>query len=210
MPKVVPSYKSEARARIVEAAKRLFMTKGYRRTTMDDIADSLGVSKGALYLYFRSKIDVLREIQSTNRRLSRRWMEEALARADPAGGLTEQFEEVFHKAVSREQTALYFEILGEASHDEEIRAAIRVDAREDGRSLRKFLAESRRRGLVGWKGDIDVLTFMVIALFQGAVWNISVGLDPARTDTVLREALAGLLAPPRGARPPKRADRVAD
>lgn len=196
MPKVVPGYTSEARARIVEAAQRLFLTKGYRRTTMDDIAQELGVSKGALYLYYRSKVDVLREIQARNRRMSRAWMEQALTRTDPASGVSEQFEDVFRRAINRAQTALWFEILGESAHDEEIRKAIRVDSREDHRSLRKFLGELRRRGLLAWQGDLDVLTFTVVALFQAAVWNLSVGADATATQRVLRTALASLLAPP--------------
>ncbi|HTT15670.1 MAG TPA: helix-turn-helix domain-containing protein [Thermoplasmata archaeon] len=196
MPKVVPGYKAEARARILDAARHLFVTRGYRRTTMEDVADALGVSKAAIYLYYRSKIDLLREIQAANRRTARAWMREALERSDPADRFSETFDDVFRKAVSREQVALYFEILGEASHDEEIRAAIRVDHREDLKSLRKFLAELRRRRVIGWDGDLDVLTFMVVALFQAAVWDLSVGFDPARTRAVLRSAMNSLLAAP--------------
>jgi AcrR family transcriptional regulator len=196
VPKVVPGYKAEARARIVEAARRLFVTRGYRRTTMDDLAAALGVSKGALYLYYRSKLEVLREIQSSNRRAARHWMEEALARADPAGNLTVAFDDVFRRSIDREQVALWFEVLGEASHDDGIREAIRVDHREDLRSLQGFLGELRRRGLLGWAGDLRVLSFMVVSLFQGAVWDLSVGFDAVRTRETLREALATLLAPP--------------
>ncbi|HTT72894.1 MAG TPA: helix-turn-helix domain-containing protein [Thermoplasmata archaeon] len=196
MPKVVPGYKAEARARIVEAAKRLFVTRGYRRTTMDDIADALGVSKGALYLYYPGKIDVLKEIQAENRRLSREWMRSVLEHADPARGLTETFEEVFRTAVTRDQVALYFEILGEASHDEEIRETLRLDHREDLRSLRRFLEELRRRGWLRGGVELDTLAFMVVALFQGAVWDLSVGMDPAGVRTVLRRGMGQLIGRP--------------
>jgi AcrR family transcriptional regulator len=200
MPKVVPSYKAEARARIVEAATRLFVSRGYRRTTMDDVAEALGVSKGALYLYYRSKVDVLREIQAQNRQLARHWIAEALKRPDDAAAtFFGSFEEVFDRWADREQIALYFEILGEASHDAEIRAAIRVDHREDLKSLRGFLSELRRRDLLPSKTDLDVLAFMVVALFQGAVWDLSIGLDPERTRRVLRASLQEILWRPRDA-----------
>ncbi|HTW77819.1 MAG TPA: TetR/AcrR family transcriptional regulator [Thermoplasmata archaeon] len=197
MPKVVPGYKAEARRRIVAAAERLFITKGYRRSTMDDVAEALGVSKGALYQYYRSKIDLLRAIQAQNRALSLAWMNEALERrTDPARGFAEKFEEVFRQVVSRDQIALYFEILGEAAHDEEIQETLRVDHREDLRNLRNFLAQLRRRGLLASDADLDVLAFMVIALFQGAVWDMSIGLDPAQTRRRLSAAMDRLLAPP--------------
>jgi AcrR family transcriptional regulator len=40
---------------IVAKAKELFLTKGYDETTIDEIADSLEISKGAIYLHFGSK-----------------------------------------------------------------------------------------------------------------------------------------------------------
>jgi AcrR family transcriptional regulator len=208
MPKVVPSYKDEARARIVDAAKRLFVTKGYRRTTMDDVAEAIGVSKGALYLYYRSKVEILREIQAQNRRIARQWMDDALQQPHAAAAAFYQsFEDVFDRWADREQVALYFEILGEASHDAEIRAAIRLDHREDLKSLRRFLAELRRRGVLASRVDLDVLAFTVIALFQGAVWDLSIGLDPDRTHRMLRAAVAEVLTPPPVARGRRRAPR---
>jgi AcrR family transcriptional regulator len=46
----------EARyAQLIEAATRVFIDQGYRRTQMADIAEALGVAKGTLYLYVESK-----------------------------------------------------------------------------------------------------------------------------------------------------------
>src|SRR5882724_6430613 len=40
---------------LVEAASRVFIKQGYRRTQMADVAEELGVAKGTLYLYVKSK-----------------------------------------------------------------------------------------------------------------------------------------------------------
>jgi AcrR family transcriptional regulator len=40
---------------LVEAATRVFITQGYRRTQMADVAEALGVAKGTLYLCVESK-----------------------------------------------------------------------------------------------------------------------------------------------------------
>lgn len=45
----------QTRARIVEAALRLFDERGYRRTTMRAVAAEAGVSLGSAYYYFDSK-----------------------------------------------------------------------------------------------------------------------------------------------------------
>src|SRR5229473_3053001 len=41
------------------AALRLFKEKGYHATSMRDIADEVGINKGSLYSYIRSKEDLL-------------------------------------------------------------------------------------------------------------------------------------------------------
>ena len=47
---------------VYEVAARLFATKGFHATRMQDIADELGMQKGSLYYYFASKDDLLREL----------------------------------------------------------------------------------------------------------------------------------------------------
>ncbi|KPQ09238.1 MAG: TetR family transcriptional regulator [Algoriphagus marincola HL-49] len=46
-------------AKIIDAAYKLFLEKGFRSTTMDDICQSLGISKKTLYRFFSSKTELL-------------------------------------------------------------------------------------------------------------------------------------------------------
>jgi AcrR family transcriptional regulator len=50
------------RERIIEAANRLFYTKGYNQTSFADVADELGISKGNLHYHFHSKDQLLEAI----------------------------------------------------------------------------------------------------------------------------------------------------
>ena len=45
-------------AGILEAARRVFATKGFSQATVDDIASAAGVAKGTIYLYYESKRDI--------------------------------------------------------------------------------------------------------------------------------------------------------
>lgn len=47
------------RKQILEASLRLFDEKGFKDTSIQDIADAAGISKGLIYRYFRSKEEVL-------------------------------------------------------------------------------------------------------------------------------------------------------
>ena len=53
-----PDVSVERRAQIIEAALACFTNRGYVNTTMDDIVTESGLSKGAIYWYFKSKDDV--------------------------------------------------------------------------------------------------------------------------------------------------------
>jgi AcrR family transcriptional regulator len=50
----------DRRRAILEAAFRAFVTYGFKRTTMADIADAAGISRPALYLLFKNKNDIFR------------------------------------------------------------------------------------------------------------------------------------------------------
>ncbi|MEM1248743.1 MAG: TetR family transcriptional regulator [Acidobacteriota bacterium] len=50
---------NDARTEILRAARELFLEQGFVQTTIQQLADHVGISKGAVYLHFRSKADVM-------------------------------------------------------------------------------------------------------------------------------------------------------
>jgi AcrR family transcriptional regulator len=54
----VPSRRNE----LTRQAARLFAQKGYHGTSMEDLAEAMGVQKGTLYTHVRSKEDLLYEL----------------------------------------------------------------------------------------------------------------------------------------------------
>lgn len=52
----------ERRSEIVEAARQLFRAKGYDQTTTQDVMDHLGIAKGTIYHYFKSKEELLEAV----------------------------------------------------------------------------------------------------------------------------------------------------
>ncbi len=53
---------SERKSEIVNAARHLFQKKNYDRTTMQDVMDALGIAKGTIYHYFKSKEELLEAV----------------------------------------------------------------------------------------------------------------------------------------------------
>jgi AcrR family transcriptional regulator len=52
----------QGRIEVVEAAATVFMERGFRATSMDDIAEVLGSTKGRIYHYYRSKTDIFLDV----------------------------------------------------------------------------------------------------------------------------------------------------
>ncbi|MEK3864382.1 TetR/AcrR family transcriptional regulator [Paenibacillus sp. FSL H7-0716] len=49
----------ERRNEILDTAEMLFFTKGYTKTTVNDILQAIGIAKGTFYYYFKSKEEVM-------------------------------------------------------------------------------------------------------------------------------------------------------
>ena len=54
-----PNVSDERKAQILNAAEGVFTKRGFDEARMDDIAEKTGLSKGTLYLYFKSKDDLI-------------------------------------------------------------------------------------------------------------------------------------------------------
>jgi AcrR family transcriptional regulator len=60
-----PDPAQETRTRILEAAVKVFATKGYHNTKVDDIVSESSTSKGSFYFYFPSKQDIFLALSDT-------------------------------------------------------------------------------------------------------------------------------------------------
>ncbi|MBN1198306.1 MAG: helix-turn-helix transcriptional regulator [Bacteroidales bacterium] len=70
--------REQRRQSIIDAAEKVFFTKGYDSSTMDDIASTAELSKGTLYLYFQSKDELHFEIMDRGNQILLVFMEKAI------------------------------------------------------------------------------------------------------------------------------------
>ncbi len=56
--RIVKEY-DERKNEIIDAAERLFRTKGYEKCTVNDILKEVAIAKGTFYYYFKSKEEVM-------------------------------------------------------------------------------------------------------------------------------------------------------
>lgn len=68
--------------RLLQVAADLFAERGYAKTSMQDVADAVGILKGSLYYYIDSKEDLLFRILDDTRIDTIEFVEEISARTD--------------------------------------------------------------------------------------------------------------------------------
>src|SRR5215211_8996587 len=74
------------RARILQAARKVFGRRGYHGATIEEIADESGLSNGAVYYNFENKEDLFLELLESWRADLVRDLESGFARVDRRPG----------------------------------------------------------------------------------------------------------------------------
>lgn len=89
---------SDTKQRILDVARELFTSQGVQRTSLQDIADRLGITKPALYYHFPSREDLVRSIIQPLLDDGEQWLLAQEARGDtPARELIEGFFDFNHR-----------------------------------------------------------------------------------------------------------------
>ncbi len=191
MPKVVPEYKEEAKSRILDAANKVFAEKGYHEATMDDIAKRLGVSKGAIYLYFSGKEDLFEAMCKTAPQAFKEILYSSFGtEANPIQSATEFFDKMLKLSASN--PGLSFEILSEASRNPTLKRILKQNHAEYEEVLTGFLEEGRKRRIVGDNLDLRPLANSLIALWNGLETLLVSGLSVDEARRAWLEALKAI------------------
>jgi Transcriptional regulator len=80
--------KEEVREQIVDSARQIFSRFGFKKTTMEEIAQAVSKGKSSIYYYFQSKEDIYKAVIEKEATLIRDELSNAISQAsDPAGKL---------------------------------------------------------------------------------------------------------------------------
>jgi len=178
MPKVLPEYKEEAKKRIIAAGVEVMSEKGYSQTTMEDIAAHLGVSKGALYLYFKSKDDLIVEsaknMQSHLSQLRRMQMA-----ASPTRSPLDVWIEIFDNFLPFDPkiNTLYFELVAITERNPEINKISAKNLGEEIEMIEHEIASQQQKGLVRTDADPRTIAVAMISIFNGLRLMNILGVD---------------------------------
>jgi len=173
--KMVPEYREEAKKRIVKAGLEVMYEKGYCKTTMEDIANRLDVSKPALYRYFKNKDELILEsakiLQGQYRRIT--------ASERPEKCPVAMWIDVFDRMMSPDlnEHALLLEIFGMTVREPVIKE-FSVERMKHGIDQPAHaIAKQQQDGLVASNTDPRTLAIALVSMFNGMRVMILLGVE---------------------------------
>ncbi|MGH2585494.1 MAG: TetR family transcriptional regulator [Dehalococcoidia bacterium] len=202
--------RAEGRRRdILLAAARVFARDGYVDATLDDVATQMGVTKGVIYYYFRSKEEIFTEIRATAIRDGIERLEAIVARGEPP--------EATLRAAVRDLVSHIFDDLDRFANLLHAGHRLSDDSRLTVRTLQRRY-EALMRGIVESgiaagvfvEHDPTLMTFTLLRAVLGVTaWYAPDGrLSPdAIAEQVTDQAVRGILRDPPGGGSPGRSRR---
>ena len=147
---------------VVEAAVKVFYEKGYAASTIQDVADVVGVLKGSLYHYISSKEDLLFRILQQSHEQTRELMTEiSELDVEPLERLRTYLERTYLWYLGHpEQVSVYFNQQQHLTGAK--RAEMLLQMREYERYLRELLAEAKGAGALRPDLDLKLASFFLL------------------------------------------------
>jgi len=191
LPRILPGYRDEVRKKIVTSAHSLFLRKGYHGTTMEEIADSLGVTKPALYQYFPGKEDLFAAVAEHSREEMAAILRRSYNKKDLRTGSAVLFDSLV--GYIPQFNGMYAELMLLAVHNTEIQKILARDRAEDLRVIEQFVAGQQENGLVSGRLNARTLAVACDALINGLLMDIMMGMDTEEARGIWLDAVTRLV-----------------
>jgi AcrR family transcriptional regulator len=133
---------TQQRERILRAARRCFVRRGFHAASMADIAETAEMSPGLIYRYFPSKNAIVHAIIDREIEEARCILDRLGSAEDMVSAMLEVFERWARGDDEEMNAALFLEMVAVSARDEELAETMR---RADG-VIRDRVAEALRRG----------------------------------------------------------------
>lgn len=182
MPKVSREHQEDRKSQIIDAARRCFARKGFHQASMQDIVAESGLSPGAIYLYFRSKDEIIRATADIRHENERRLFAEILSGCGAHTALSRiarHFFDSLKRPDVREERRLDVQLWGEAMVNPAVRAVEAEGVAETARVLAEAARSFQAQGGLAPELPPENVARVMLALFQGFVLQqqLDGGLD---------------------------------
>jgi AcrR family transcriptional regulator len=168
MTEVTAGEQDSVPRRLLSHATKLFAKKGFDRTSVQEIVEAAGVTKGAMYHYFDSKDDLLYEIYARVLREQTDQLEKvAVTEAPLRERLTAAASDVVVSTIANlDDNTIFMQSMHQLSAEK--RKAVRAERRKYHERFRSLIEEGQESGEFRADKPADV----VVDFFFGSVHHL--------------------------------------
>jgi AcrR family transcriptional regulator len=154
--------------RLLEAATRLFAQKGFESTSVQEVVEAAGVTKGAMYHYFGSKDDLLYEIYHRVLSVQMERLEKLLAGEGPYTGRVHAaaVDVVMTSIANLDDTVIFFRSMHMLGTEKQ--ALVRAERRRYHERFRGAIEDGQKSG----EFRTDLPAELVVDYYFGAVHHL--------------------------------------
>ncbi len=167
----------ETKDKIVRATLEIFCEKGYSRTTFDEIARRINLTKGAVYWHFRNKADILTEIIHRAFLLSRQELGQQVPELKTLEDLRRYLLCEIRLIQQHEQYRKFlFFVLFQMEWSEAILNKVSAELQDiiqSGRNvIKEVLTFAQKNGEISASADIEETLCVISCMWQGILKNV--------------------------------------
>lgn len=195
--------RDERKNQILSTAALVFARRGFSQARMDDIVQESGLSKGAIYWYFKSKDDIILALMQRFFDTEMEKIQTLLTRSDePSGTRLEYYNKLMIASVRQIEEEglmpLFYEFYALATRQESVRQFIRAYFERFREMAAHLIRQGIAQGELDPSVDPDLTAITLSALYEGIIliWTISpetVDLE-AQIGSALHTVLRGIQA----------------
>ena len=193
-PKVTSQYKMDIKEKIVRSAISCFSKNGFDKSRMDDISQTANISKGTVYLYFKSKEDLFYAICENNLKVLKEQLSQLFATTkENLLSDAEQLYDNLNKLESSGSEKVFFEIVAESSRNAKLRRILYEQRTKIFDVVKEYLDLQVQRGFIKKDVETEAIACGLVSLYDGLSVSKFLGIDEKLNKKAWVEAVKAII-----------------
>ena len=166
--------------RIKAEAMQLFLQRGYKDVSMQDICNACNLSKGGLYRHFGSKAEILLSLVQEERQYD---VQDLIEKGESAAEILNQYLDVFYQNMLMSDQSLAFAMFEYATVEKD--SGLLCEDEKDIKNWKELIAYGVERGEFNEVDYHMVMNKMIYAYRGIRIWSRAINIDESVSCSII-------------------------
>lgn len=167
--------------RIKTEAMKLFLQRGYKDVSMQDICNACGLSKGGLYRHFGSKAEILLSLVNAERQFDVQYQ---IEKGTSAVEILSQYLDIFYRNMIMSDSSLAFALFEYAASEKD--SGLLCEDEKDIEIWKSLIAYGVSRGEFNEVDYRSVMNTLLYAYRGIRIWSRAIDIDESVPRSIIK------------------------